>query len=411
MKIALFGTYPRGQGYPRASVLKRALVAGGLDVSELHVDLGLGVSGRVRSASSLRRYPDYLFRFLKARRRLTKLFHEESFDVLMVGPTGYLDALLAGKLVSALGKKRPCLVFDPFFSLTETMVEDRGYFSPGSLRARLISALEKKAAGRCDGLLADTNAHADHFSDAFGFPRHRIGILPVGSTLDPAPDTAPYQGLLPGEPLRVLYVGSFIPLHGLETVVRAGEVLSGKGIEIRLVGDGQCYPSIQKMAESGGKSVVEISRGFQSGKELEEHFSWAHVALGVFGEGKKCSRVVPCKVYDALMRGIPLVTGDTVAARELLSSGRDAILTRQGDPGHLAAALLGLKQDPGKLDELAKAGKRLFDGPLSDEEMGRNLRQFLESLVGSDGAGKRANRSYQSGAPSPRVDEPAELVP
>lgn len=403
LRVALFGTYPRGVGYPRAQVLGEALRTAGAEVVEIHAELGLSSRGRVGVARGPLRAASFAGRYLLATRKLPRLLREAGrLDVVLVGPTGYLDAILARRILRRMDEPRPLLVFDPFFTLTETLVEDRKVVGPSSLRARLFGWLERKSAHAADALLADTAVHADHFAHTFDFDRARIATVPVGhvGTNAPRPDPAPS----PGEPLRALYLGTFIPLHGLETVVRAGELLRKEGIEILLAGEGQELPRILRLVAERAPSAVRILQGFRTGAELEALVSRCKVALGVFGGGSKASRVVPCKVHDALARGTAVVTGDTVAARELLTSGTNALLVPPGDAEALAHALLRLKRDPALLARLSSEGRRLHEERLSSSTIGRDLVRDLNVWLGRDAA-------PESGGAEDGEDPPLDLTP
>ena len=80
------------------------------------------------------------------------------------------------------------------------------------------------------------------------------------------------------------------------------------------------------------------NRTFFSLAELNREIREAHLCLGIFGVTPKALRVIPCKVYDSLAVGRPVVTADTPGARELLEDGRTAVLVPPGDAAALADA-------------------------------------------------------------------------
>jgi glycosyltransferase involved in cell wall biosynthesis len=110
----------------------------------------------------------------------------------------------------------------------------------------------------------------------------------------------------------------------------------------------------------------------------------ADLCLGIFGETGKASRVVPNKVYEAMAAGRPVITGDSPAARELLTNGTDCLLCRRGDPEALAEAIMLLRSDEALAERLALAGRRLFQEKASPVMIGRKLVERLEEYRGRD---------------------------
>src|SRR5207248_1186889 len=95
--------------------------------------------------------------------------------------------------------------------------------------------------------------------------------------------------------------------------------------------------------------------------------------LGVFGATPKSNRVIPCKVYDSLAAGLPVITADTRAIRTLLKDRETALLVPPGDAAALAEAILLLAKDPALRERLGSAGLRLFRERASPERLGRQL--------------------------------------
>jgi glycosyltransferase involved in cell wall biosynthesis len=146
---------------------------------------------------------------------------------VVTGFGGQLDVLLA----RAVCRPRAGLVFAPLVSLSETLVEDRGVFPAGGVRARAVGAIDRATFAAADLVLADTAAHADYLVE-LGAARDRVAVLPLG--VEPeflaAPPPAPV-------PRRVLFYGHHLPLHGVETILAAAERLAGD-VEVVLVGNG-----------------------------------------------------------------------------------------------------------------------------------------------------------------------------
>ena len=70
------------------------------------------------------------------------------------------------------------------------------------------------------------------------------------------------------------------------------------------------------------------------------------LSLGVFGVTPKTFRVIPSKVYDICAAGVPFITADTPAIREVFTHKKNAYLVPPGNPNALAEAILDLKNDP-----------------------------------------------------------------
>ncbi len=63
------------------------------------------------------------------------------------------------------------------------------------------------------------------------------------------------------------------------------------------------------------------------------------LGLGIFGNTEKAKRVIPNKVFQLLMAGCPIITGDTPAVRELLAPSSMVALIPMDDPSALVAAV------------------------------------------------------------------------
>jgi len=351
MRALYFGTYERD--YPRNAQVISCLRRAGVEVVEHHVGVwerqrdswqaGLGTAARLASAE---------LRLLRRPR--------VDFDVLLVGYPGHLDLQAARHAAGA----RP-VVFNPLVSLSDTFVADRGRFQPGSLAARALTALDRRAFAAADIVVADTRANAAHLASLAGLPHERLEVCLVG-----AEERLFGPGWAPREPFTFLFVGKLIPLHGIETILGAAQ--AAPELPIRLVGSGQHEPLLQDRPPNvEWVPWVEYER-------LPDELHGAGCALGIFGTSDKAHRVIPNKAFQALACGTPLITADTPAARELLDHERSALLVSPGDPDALAAAMRRLAGDPDLARTLSEGGRSSYLEHASEDVLGRRWLAVLE---------------------------------
>jgi hypothetical protein len=153
VRVLYFGTYERS--YPRNAQVISCLRGAGVEVVERHEPVwegrehkfgaGLGTALRLGAAE------------LRLRRRLDGE-NDSQVDAVLVGYPGHLD-LGAARHVA---RGRP-VVFNPLVSLADTLVADRGRFRAGSLPARALAAVDRRAFGAADVVVADTAAQAELF--------------------------------------------------------------------------------------------------------------------------------------------------------------------------------------------------------------------------------------------------------
>jgi glycosyltransferase involved in cell wall biosynthesis len=349
VKALYFGTYDRTS--PRNTQVLSCLRRAGVTVVERHRE----VWGRHNWSIG----PSQLARVLRAEGALARR-REDDADVVVVGYPGHFDMPAARRTA----RGRP-VVFNPLVSLHDTLVGDRARFGPRSPAAGILRAVDNGAFRAADLVVADTEAHAAFFRQAFGLPEDRVAVALVG-----ADEPLFRPGWHPPEPFHVLFVGKLIPLHGLETILAAAALVPD--VPFRVVGDGQ----LSAVLAERPPNVEHVP--WIPYEELPEAYRAAGCALGVFGTGDKTARVIPNKVFQALACARPLITADTAAARELLTDGDDALLVPAGDPRALADAVRRIAADEALAQRLARAGRATFETRASEDVLGTRWRTLLE---------------------------------
>lgn len=354
MRVLYFGTYERD--YPRNAQVISALRHADVEVVERHV--GVWEGNRQNWSAG----PAAAVRLALAELRLLRRPRGD-FDAVVVGYPGHFDLPAARRAA----RGRP-VVFNPLVSLSDTLVADRGRFAAGSLPARALTKIDRRALHNADLVVADTRANADRLAEIAGLSPERIEVCFVG-----AEERLFGPGWAPEEPFTALFVGKLIPLHGLETILAAAR--AAPDVRFRIAGSGQLESLVRERTEN-----VEWIPWIEY-ELLPAELHRAGCALGIFGTSDKAQRVIPNKAFQALACGAPLVTADTPAARELLVHEESALLVPPGDPEALATALYALQADPELARSLSQGGQAAYEGQASEQVLGARWRALIERVV------------------------------
>jgi glycosyltransferase involved in cell wall biosynthesis len=321
---------------------------------------------RLRLAARwLSRYPKLLARLARADRR----------DVVLVLYLGQLDVLMLWPLARL---RRLPVVWDQFISLYNTVVEDRRMLPPDHPAARLLLAWEWLASRAVDRVVIDTEAHADYVRDMFGLSRERVDSVLVGAEPEAFQRRAPQ--VRDDDDVRVLFYGQFIPLHGIETIVRAAQRAGDRPIHWTLIGRGQERDRIRALLAERHPARLEWIEWVEY-EDLVDHIHRADVCLGIFGDTDKATRVIPNKVFQIISAGRPLITRDSPAIRELLSPDDPGVyLVPPADPHALLAAVERFRRDRKGLRARGSLHESSMER-IRPAAIGRDLARILEAVA------------------------------
>lgn len=365
-RVCFFGTYARQHTATR--LLLRACHAAGVEVVECHRPLWEKTRHKhatyfgARSAAVLAsQYASAAFALARNRRRLRDV------PLYVIGFNGQLDSLWLRLL---LRRERTPVVVAPLVTLSETLVDDRQVFRAGSWRARGAASIDRLSLATATRVVMDTDAHGRYVADNFAVPASTISTWHLGTDTSVfAPTPLPRDR----RPLRVLFYGSFLPLHGIRTVVEAAARLAHRSdLEFILAGGGPEHATAIALARDARLTRIGFVE-WMSYESLAELVASAHICLGIFGTSDKARMVIPNKVYETAARGRPIVTADTPAIREVFAHGETAWLCPAGDAGALAEAIATLADAPRLRQRLAEGAAALLADRFAPGAQGRRL--------------------------------------
>jgi len=253
-------------------------------------------------------------------------------------------------------KKGIPVILDIFISLYETEVEDRARVSAWHPKAWLLWGLDWLACALADCILIDTEEHRQFFVNRYHIAREKFLVIPVGCRTDLF---SPHQNQRKSDTFLVRFHGSFIPLHGVGTILEAAQELKSDGVAFELAGKGQTITAMQRLAEELNLTNVQFV-GMKLLHEIPDFIAGADVCLGIFGTGAKAQRVIPTKAFEILTMAKPLITARSPATERVFRDRENVLLIKAGDPHDLAEKIRELKTNAALAASIAQNGRALF---------------------------------------------------
>lgn len=274
---------------------------------------------------------------------------------------------------------RPRCLADAYVSLWDAMFRDRGMGRPSGLMSRAVHQFEERALRAASLVLVDTTANATQLQADYKLPAERVQSLPL------AINAGPLQRLTASTPkpgrIRVLFIGTLVPLHGIEVVLGAVSRLArSREIDFRLIGDGQLAGIVEAFMRNGAPAGFTWVREWQPAEQIAQEIGEADICLGVFGGVGKAARVLPFKLYLALAAGRPVITQQAYGLPE--GCPPLPVLACAPTADDLAAAIARLAEDPALRAELGQSSRLYYQRYLSPQALAARWRDLLNAKAG-----------------------------
>jgi glycosyltransferase involved in cell wall biosynthesis len=339
MKVVALGTYDIGK--PRMRILLRGLQENGVDVTKCHVPVWDGIEDKSQFTglgNKLALFGRFLFAYPKLIIRYWRL---PPHDVVFIGYLGLFDVLVLWPFIKL---RRKPIVWDVFISLYNTVVEDRELLSKKNPISWVLYSMEWFALRLANHAIIDTETHAQYIRKKYRCPHWKVSRVFVGG--EPEAFTGDEQVKdkeVHNETIKVLFYGQFIPLHGIDTIVRAAAASQHENIDWLLIGKGQESVKVNALVAKLQPTNLQLIEWVNYG-ELIDYLLNTDIALGIFGMTDKATRVIPNKVFQILLSNKPLITMDSPAIREIIDLNNPYnLLIPANDPAALVSAVLKME--------------------------------------------------------------------
>jgi len=253
--------------------------------------------------------------------------------------------------------KRDQIINDFFISNYDTYVYDRKKISKKNPRAWWKYFQDWVNFRFSNYLLSDTQAHFNYWEELFGKFKGEHLVVPVL-----ADKTIYYPNIEENQSkkIRILFYGSFIPLHGIDVILHAFKIMEEQGIgfEATIVGKGQIFSEMKKLFDSLDLKNVRMDGEFIEEKALAQVIREHDIILGIFGDSKKAKSVIPNKLYQAVASKKAIVTMRSETIKEFFSD--EELVMCDNTPQNLADELISLSHNEELMDRIALNGYNKF---------------------------------------------------
>jgi len=290
-------------------------------------------------------------------------------DVIFVSYMGYFLVIFI-----RLFSKKP-IIFDYYVSLHEMMCGDRNLFASDSWRGKFTFWLDKKSLELADHIIVDTTPLIEGAVNTYGIDRNKFMRLPVAVNEEMIhPVDVPRHK----EVFTLVYMGSYIPFHGVDKVMEAAKILQDKDVKVHflMLGDGQTYKQNTQLAKDLKLNNVEFI-SYVSMEELNIYYNASDVTLGAFSGSERSKMFITNKAYESFAVGKPHLTVENNALNELFTDNKDIFYIQNPSSEELANRIIEIKEDKVLCDNVAKNALQLYKDTLSNER----VTQMLEEKI------------------------------
>ena len=238
---------------------------------------------------------------------------------------------------------RKKLIVENHVSLYDNLLEERIKYNEGGQKAAKEIRRDKLALCQPDYIINTSNYEPAYWEKKLGITidRDKVFIAPLFSS-----STLVHQKVFKENGiLKICWWGSFLPLHGLENIIKAMELL--KKTEVKFTCNLFGINNLEYNVYAEKIRIAKLDSSVFLRKDLTFYddslpcylVENCDLALGIFGNTDKARNTFPTKLVESLSMGIPTLTMNSLALQEFLNPETD-LWTCEPSPEAIAESIL-----------------------------------------------------------------------
>lgn len=261
-------------------------------------------------------------------------------DVVFVAPLQHNNKLV--KLAILLKK---IIIVDFYISFYDSVVFDHKKYDSNSKKAQRFLKIDRNAANNARVLTFLNKSEMNLYLNRIGIRSELVNyeIIPL---VIPNREKKAQLDFFKGKrkTMNICWVGTYIPLHGIDKIIEAVNILSNTNCDIHFYFWGNSNEAARGYIEKVKKLKIDNYVSFINDKwgNMEEWENFivknCDISLGVFGDSTKSKTVLPNKVIDGIVFKTPVITQFSKGAREFFDFSND-IFGCSNTPEELASVI------------------------------------------------------------------------
>lgn len=242
-------------------------------------------------------------------------------DVIYLLPKNTIYIRRAIWLARFLRKK---LIVEMHISLYDNYVKEYKVIKTDDKKAKFYKQCDILALTKSDYLIHSADYELAYWEKLLGIhvDRSKVFIAPNCNT---STTLLHQRSFMQDGVLRICWWGTFIPLHGIDKILQAMQILKEKGVKFTCNLFGVDRPVFSTYAEKIQLAQLEDcvflrkDLNFADGSLPKYLVENCDLALGIFGDGDAARHALPNKLNEALAMSLPILTMNAPALTEFFN--------------------------------------------------------------------------------------------
>ena len=243
---------------------------------------------------------------------------------------------------------------------------------------QFLEKLERTLYRKAAGMIGISDGFSAHFKKC-GVHHSRVEVLPnwvdtAQFSFQPFRTTA----ITVENPLTIGFFGNHGLAQGLETIIDGiGRVHDEQRVRFVFMGDGAAKQKILERATAMGLKNIRFDPPAPH-ELVPEKLAEFDVGIVHLCRNPLYRITVPCKTYEYMALGKPILIGVDGEARKIVETAQAGVFFEPENPESFADSVRGLLSDAESLSPMGSSGRRTAEASYSKEVLGRRYLAFLE---------------------------------
>jgi len=181
---------------------------------------------------------------------------------------------------------------------------------------------------------------------------------------------------------NVLYFGDTGIRRGLETVIRAAEVLKNSipNIQIIIVGSSTSDDYLKHLTSKLKLDNQICFEGFQDEKLLQSYITTSNVCISPLLRNRHHDTTYANKIFQYMALGKPLLVSDCTAQQEIVNRVKCGLIHKAGNINDFVKKLRWMYENPNKTSEMGLKGQAFIANEFNQKKQSKEMIDFYNNL-------------------------------